>query len=542
MKRRNLETSRPGLAAVEEAASLLKRTPVRAWLIYLILTGGFLLAALYYLAELSSGPNTTGDAVGGAALLALCFCAAKVGQCYFMNRLHAVLTEEADPPWTPGRIGRAFLQQSARQPWGFPALLITSLMLVPFPFTYAFFESHTLYANGLRTSKEASRLAGQAARVWPSQNSNGVLILTLFGLVLLINIVAAGSFLPGLLRSVLGYELSIARVGYNFMNTTFIGVFLAVLYLVLDPISKAFYVVRAYHAEARSTGADLRAFLRRATAGATLLMALTVLLPVALPGAEPDTTVVSSREVDEAIEQVLAREEFRWRMPRPEETAPDASSTLDFFQSLSEWTSSMTREIVRWIAEIGRFIGNLMPDSPKTPSAPDLDLGWLESVRIILFILLGIGILFLIAMLVRQWKKSRKPKQIEAAPEAPPSIPDLTEETTQADALPEDGWLALANEMMQKGEWRLATRALYLAALAHLASQEWIRIGRSKTNRQYLRELHRRARGKEALHQDFEAGIVAFEQVWYGTHPADAGFVRTFEQSIQHLRQSHAKR
>lgn len=545
MKRRKPKDGKTGTIAVEEAANLLRRVPSRAWLIYLIMTGGFLLAALYYLAELSSGFNTTTDAAGGAALLALLFCATKVGQCYFMNRLQAVLTEKEDPPWTVRRIGRTFLQQSARQPWGFPSLLVTGLMLVPFPFALAFFESHTLYANGLRTSKEAGKLAGNAARNWPAQNGTGVLILTLFGLVLLANIIAAANFLPGLLRSVFGYELSIAQAGYNFMNTTFIGVFIAVLYLILDPLNKAFYVVRAYHAESRSTGADLRAFLSRATAGALLSVLLTCLATSSLTAAEPEEQVVTSGEVDEAIEQVLDREEYRWRMPRPEEAmaaGQEGSGILDFFESFGQWVNEITSEIGRWFVEIGRFIGNLFPDDSTPPNMSDLDFGWLGTVRILLFILLGAAILILIAMLVRQWKRRRKPKKVEATPETPPVIPDLTEETTQADALPEDGWLALAHEMMQKGEWRLATRALYLAALAHLAAQEWIRIGKAKTNRQYLQELHRRARGKTALHQEFAGRIRTFEQVWYGTHPADAGFVNEFEQAIQHLRQSHAER
>ena len=37
-----------------------------------------------------------------------------------------------------------------------------------------------------------------------------------------------------------------------------------------------------------------------------------------------------------------------------------------------------------------------------------------------------------------------------------------------ASQLPEDAWLKLAREMVEKGDLRLAVRAMYLAMLAHL--------------------------------------------------------------------------
>ena len=76
------------------------------------------------------------------------------------------------------------------------------------------------------------------------------------------------------------------------------------------------------------------------------------------------------------------------------------------------------------------------------------------------------------------------------------AVPDLNEESVTADQLPEDGWLQLARELMERGELRLALRASYLAGLAHLGHRELIHLARHKSNRDYDRELHRRARAQ----------------------------------------------
>ena len=75
--------------------------------------------------------------------------------------------------------------------------------------------------------------------------------------------------------------------------------------------------------------------------------------------------------------------------------------------------------------------------------------------------------------------------------EAPPV--DLADENTGADRLPEDGWIALALELIARGDFRLAMRAYYFASLAHLAARQLIGLGRYKSNRDYEMELRRRS-------------------------------------------------
>ena len=64
----------------------------------------------------------------------------------------------------------------------------------------------------------------------------------------------------------------------------------------------------------------------------------------------------------------------------------------------------------------------------------------------------------------------------------------------------------------------MAFRALYLAALAHLAEHAVITIEDYKSNREYERELHRRAREMPDLTSAFSQSLQWFEKVWYGMH------------------------
>jgi hypothetical protein len=101
--------------------------------------------------------------------------------------------------------------------------------------------------------------------------------------------------------------------------------------------------------------------------------------------------------------------------------------------------------------------------------------------------------------------------------------------------LPEDDWLKLAREMMEKGEFRLAMRALYLAGLAHLAQRELVSIARFKSNRDYEREVRRRARGHPDLCTAFTENVTDFDRVWYGLHDArDA--IQRFQGNLDRIR------
>ncbi len=101
---------------------------------------------------------------------------------------------------------------------------------------------------------------------------------------------------------------------------------------------------------------------------------------------------------------------------------------------------------------------------------------------------------------------------------------DLTDESLLASELPEDDWLRLARELLERGEPRLAMRAFYLSTLALLAGRGLVRIARHKTNGDYLAEVRRRAAG-DTLAATFARVVLGFERTWYGRDEASEATV-----------------
>ena len=144
-------------------------------------------------------------------------------------------------------------------------------------------------------------------------------------------------------------------------------------------------------------------------------------------------------------------------------------------------------------------------------------------VRMVLVVLLILLSAVLIYVLVRIWQRRRV---TEATTVAASSVltPDLNDESIRADELSTNHWLTLAREMAEKGELRLAVRALYLATLAKLAEYDMITIEAYKSNRDYEGELKRRAHEYKELLSIFSSSLNFFERVWYGMYriePAD---------------------
>jgi hypothetical protein len=133
--------------------------------------------------------------------------------------------------------------------------------------------------------------------------------------------------------------------------------------------------------------------------------------------------------------------------------------------------------------------------------------------------------------------KRRRKKEIVVA-EAVQPAPDLNDENLSANQLPEDGWLKLARELMDRGELRLALRALYLAGLAHLAQREFVSIAKFKSNREYEHELRRRARALPDLQNAFGENVTTFDRIWYGMHEVTQESLQLFQTNLERIRAS----
>jgi hypothetical protein len=124
-------------------------------------------------------------------------------------------------------------------------------------------------------------------------------------------------------------------------------------------------------------------------------------------------------------------------------------------------------------------------------------------------------------------------KQTAILSEAIQPAPDLADENVGADQLPEDSWINLGRELVGRGELRLALRAFYLASLAHLASRNLISLARFKSNRDYERELGRRAHAFPQLLGLFGENVTVFDRVWYGMHEINPELVNQFLSKVE---------
>ena len=95
--------------------------------------------------------------------------------------------------------------------------------------------------------------------------------------------------------------------------------------------------------------------------------------------------------------------------------------------------------------------------------------------------------------------------------------------------------MVMAKELMDRGEFRLALRALYLSILAHLAEDEMITIAQFKSNRDYERELARRCHEREGLLAFFSENVKIFDRSWYGMHEVTRDDLKVFSGNQERI-------
>jgi hypothetical protein len=286
-------------------------------------------------------------------------------------------------------------------------------------------------------------------------------------------------------------------------------------------------VLRCFYGSALKSGEDLKIELQRLLAGGkkmVLGLAIVVLCATPFTGLAGQASVISSREMDRSIEETLERREFAWRMPRetgpagePEAKGPLAAAIKWLLDVLAKGTRALEKLITLLID----WLQNQMTEEHKTSVSSNKN--WVTSVRVVLILLLLLFSAVLTFVFFRI-RRRRRTGRIETTVVDVAPLPDLNDESTSADELPADRWLVLAEEFTTRGELRLAMRALYLATLACLAEKELITIEAYKSNREYERELKRRAHEREEMLVIFSKSLNFFERVWYGMHripPAD---------------------
>jgi len=535
---------RPAIDLLEEAVRLLRRAPATALIAYYIGAVPCALGALYFVADMSRSAYATDRLFESAAAVAGLYVWMKCWQTVFTSRLTAELLLKEPPLWTPGRITRMALAQMAVQPTGLLLRPVAVILLLPTIFTEIFYQNITVLGDGdLRGLGDLLGHAYAQCRTWPKQAHVAAMILGIFRFFVWMNICIVIAMAPLALKIFFGVETRFSLNPLGMISATFFMASFAGVYLCLDPIRKAFVVLRCFHGSSLRTGGDIEVQLKRvrlsrpasAAVGTLLLLLFAWSLPMPATAAMKEEPKVNAQDLNRSLDDVLERREYAWRAPR-ERTAlskKEESWLSQIEKDLESWMQRMIWKLARWMRPLlEKFARWLLGDGKPQSSEHDW-LSILSSARFMFIVaLLAAAAVFLILIV----RARRRIPTADARPLPLQSQPDLSQESITADQLPEEGWLNLAGELIQQGELRLALRASYLASLAHLGHRELIRLASHKSNRDYDRELQRRARGQAELLAAFEGNLAAFERAWYGEHPVTSETLTNFSEKLQTIR------
>ncbi len=516
---------------IEESVHLLRGAPAGVLALYYVGSAPFVLGVLFFWAYTTWFTPPAAVIAWAACGLVLLFAAMKAAHAEFCSRLMDLRMGADAPPWTLGAMWRLASGQMRLQAWGLLLLPLAMAATVPFGWTYAYFQSLSV----LGRHGDAHALALGQARLWPGQNHLALLFISVLGLTAWANLAAVFWLVPIAASHFLGIENIFGFSGWWQFNTTFLASVTGLAWLVADPLVKAFYTLRVFYGRARSTGEDLLVELGGMGArGRTLaLLVLVAALPAAAPrvrAAEAPLAAeaVGPRQLDASIDGVLAGSNFQWRLRQPAgPKAEESDGPLKrFVRQGVEMLASTLRAVGRLINEVIDWLRRLFPrGGPEAEEAGQPRGG--EALRIALYAFAAGAILLIAVVAYLAWKRGgeRAAASVAAAPAAP-AAPRVADEGSHAGQLPADGWLALARGHMERGEWRLVLRALYLATLARLAAEGLVTLAKFKTNLDYEREVGRRALGRKEVVERFSARRGKFESTWYGQAAPDEAEVR----------------
>ena len=531
---------------LEEAVHLLRMAPVELLLIYYLGSLPFVLGLFYFWGDMSRNAFASDYCSVASAGLAVLFIWMKCWQSVFTIKVYEKVSHAEISNWSAPVVLRMITIQTVIHATGFFVLPIALLITIPYPWVYAFYQN--VLIQDYREKNSLKAIMSRTLKLnMPGQQQNYLLLLTLtlFQLFVLLNIGVAFYAVPFLAKKLFGFETMITMGGFSYLNSTYVIAVFGFTYLCIDPVVKTVYALRYFYAESEQTGADLTARLKRITLGRgqSFLLVLFVLPFLLTPGTAfgvdgktideniiaSDAYGISPEKLDNSIEEVLNRREFAWRMPRDDNDPPPEDSGLfgSFLKWLKPWVKSVFQTLERWIKSFWEWLEKIMPEFE--PKDKDDKSGSGFNPKFILLALLavttGILIFFLIKMLIAR-RSSGETEEILIQP-----VPDITDENIKADDMPSGHWLELAQTLVEKGEFRLAVRALYLGTLSKLSENSLITVARHKSNREYEQELVRRAHDKKEMLLTFGDTVGFFDRVWYGEHIVSRDDVDYFSEN-----------
>jgi hypothetical protein len=204
---------------------------------------------------------------------------------------------------------------------------------------------------------------------------------------------------------------------------------------------------------------------------------------------------------EERLRRILAREEFQ------------AEAQQD--SALRAWLRKIQEAIDRLLVWLFTRRG-----PAGAPSA--------GTVRLLRYLILGVAAMVALVgltMLLRRFRWGGRQRKKKEGAEAREVLGEQLDAEATADDL-----LREAAEMARKGDFRLAIRRAYVALLCELEQRGKLKLHRSKTNNDYLRELSRDAEKLPPVMQMTSR----YERVWYGRGEAT---LEDYAQFIERYRE-----
>jgi hypothetical protein len=512
---------------LEQGFESVRRRPMVTLAAYQIGTMPFLAGLLMFGFEMTNGVFAAENLLPSSFLIVLLWVWMIFWQAVYCNDLRSALSNEQDPGWTAKRVWNVVLIQTAAQSIKLIALPAALLVGLPLAWTFAFFQNITIFA-GAPTAEIGStwQRAREAATIWQKQNWTLLGIAAILALAVFINIAVAAFVVSQLARTFLGITTPTLDQPDAFFNSTLLAFAVAVTYACVDPVVKAAHVARSFAAESVRTGADIRVSLQRIiTSAVPVVLAVMFCMPVFAQQSRVDPAAL-----DGAIERVLREPEYSWRMER--RLAPRAGNSL--LDRAADSIASGFRKAGRALGKAIEWLLDLFIDREIEMPGGGVRATTGRRVRNILILL---SVLLGAVVIAVAWRLRRTGPTAHVTARTVPAIAsvDLTAENVDAAQFEQDEWLKLSDELLARGEPRLALRAIFLGALARLQREGLVTLQPFKTNLDYDRELTRRARAHPEVRPAYRTLLNAFERCWYGMAAPEIDTIQRMRALLKEL-------
>jgi hypothetical protein len=233
------------------------------------------------------------------------------------------------------------------------------------------------------------------------------------------------------------------------------------------------------------------------------------------------------------LSEISARLSRLLRSVKAAQTAEDREleeqrARLDGILARPEYQSLEKREseIARWMRRIADSIYRLLINLFGGASGPRAGGGLASVLRALIILVVIAALIFGAVKLARRFQTRIKPAPEEA--ETREALgEEIADDATAADLF------AMASELARQGEYRKAIRRGYIALLCEFDQRGKLRLGRSKTNRDYLDAM----RLEQRIYPTFSVMTSAFERAWYGqtraTEEEFQNFVTLYQEAVK---------